>query len=82
MGSGWNTEGYSVDQILSPHSVSLHQVLIEELEQKLHACHNRGLDSIEAPGEIPGQESSQTPVPGPAKKRPVAGMFFLRTVLS
>ncbi|XP_059576393.1 condensin complex subunit 1 isoform X3 [Alligator mississippiensis] len=49
------------------------KVLIEELEQKLHACHNRGLDSIEAPGEIPGQESSQTPVPGPAKKRPVAG---------
>ncbi|XP_019404499.1 PREDICTED: condensin complex subunit 1 isoform X2 [Crocodylus porosus] len=48
------------------------KVLIEELEQKLHACHNCGLDSIEAAGEIPGQKSSKTPVPGPAK-RPVAG---------
>ncbi|XP_047907518.2 condensin complex subunit 1 [Anser cygnoides] len=43
------------------------KALAEELEQKLYACHNRGLDSAET-----CQEGSRTPMPEPAKRRPTA----------
>ncbi|NWI50130.1 CND1 protein, partial [Calyptomena viridis] len=42
------------------------KALAEELEQKLSACHNRGLDSTET-----CQEGSQTPMPVPAKRKPI-----------
>ncbi|NWW69797.1 CND1 protein, partial [Climacteris rufus] len=42
------------------------KVLAEELEQKLCASHNRGLDSTEN-----CQEGSQTPMPAPAKRKPI-----------
>uniref|UniRef100_A0A8C5TL43 Condensin complex subunit 1 n=1 Tax=Malurus cyaneus samueli TaxID=2593467 RepID=A0A8C5TL43_9PASS len=42
------------------------KALAEELEQKLSASHNRGLDSTEI-----CQESSQTPMPVPAKRKPI-----------
>uniref|UniRef100_A0A8C0EI38 Condensin complex subunit 1 n=1 Tax=Bubo bubo TaxID=30461 RepID=A0A8C0EI38_BUBBB len=41
------------------------KALAEELEQKLSACRNRGLDSAET-----CQEGSGTPVPEPAKQKP------------
>ncbi|KAM6438422.1 condensin complex subunit 1 [Rhynochetos jubatus] len=41
------------------------KALAEELEQKLSACHNRGLDSAE-----PCQDGSATPMPEPAKRKP------------
>lgn len=58
-----------------PHSVTtlhLHQVLAEELEQKLSASRNRGLDSAET-----CQEGSQSPVPEPAKQKPTGSTFLL-----
>ncbi|NWU63916.1 CND1 protein, partial [Pterocles burchelli] len=42
------------------------KALAEELEQKLSASHNRGLDSAET-----CQESSATPMPEPAKRKPI-----------
>ncbi|NXY53962.1 CND1 protein, partial [Callaeas wilsoni] len=42
------------------------KALAEELEQKLSASHNRGLDSTET-----CQDGSQTPMPVPAKRKPV-----------
>lgn len=42
------------------------KALAEELEQKLSASHNRGLDSTET-----CQDRSQTPMPVPAKRKPV-----------
>ncbi|TRZ15379.1 hypothetical protein HGM15179_011761 [Zosterops borbonicus] len=42
------------------------KALAEELEQKLSASHNRGLDSTEA-----CQDGSQTPMPVPAKRKPI-----------
>ncbi|NXE95196.1 CND1 protein, partial [Menura novaehollandiae] len=42
------------------------KALAEELEQKLSASHNRGLDSTET-----CQEGSQTPMPVPAKRKPI-----------
>uniref|UniRef100_A0A8D0HHA0 Condensin complex subunit 1 n=1 Tax=Sphenodon punctatus TaxID=8508 RepID=A0A8D0HHA0_SPHPU len=39
------------------------KALTEEFEQKLRTCHNRGLDSAEAP-----REGGSTPTPQPAKK--------------
>ncbi|NWV26460.1 CND1 protein, partial [Origma solitaria] len=42
------------------------KALAEELEQKLSACHNRGLDSTEI-----CQEGSRTPMPVPAKRKPI-----------
>lgn len=45
------------------------QALIEEFEQKLHKCHNKGLDSFtEAPQELTHPEGSNTPVLRPIKK--------------
>ncbi|NXL30673.1 CND1 protein, partial [Glaucidium brasilianum] len=41
------------------------KALAEELEQKLSACHNQGLDSVET-----CQEDSRTPVPELAKRKP------------
>ncbi|NWI24881.1 CND1 protein, partial [Sula dactylatra] len=41
------------------------KVLVDELEQKLSASHNRGLDSAET-----CQESSGMPMPEPAKQKP------------
>ncbi|XP_030122722.4 condensin complex subunit 1 isoform X1 [Taeniopygia guttata] len=43
------------------------KALAEELEQKLSASHNRGLDSTEM-----CQDGSQTPMPAPAKQKPIA----------
>ncbi|NXF94040.1 CND1 protein, partial [Eubucco bourcierii] len=43
------------------------KVLAEELQQKMFASHNRGLDS-----EEPCQEGSRTPMPQPAKQKPAA----------
>ncbi|XP_021252367.1 condensin complex subunit 1 [Numida meleagris] len=43
------------------------KTVAEELEQKLSACHNRGLDSAET-----CQEGGKTPMPGPAKRKPRA----------
>ncbi|XP_039574078.1 condensin complex subunit 1 isoform X1 [Passer montanus] len=42
------------------------KALAEELEQKLSASHNRGLDSTET-----CQDGSQTPMPAPAKRKPI-----------
>ncbi|NXM80835.1 CND1 protein, partial [Oenanthe oenanthe] len=42
------------------------KALAEELEQKLSATHNRGLDSTET-----CQDGSQTPMPRPAKQKPI-----------
>ncbi|NWY64878.1 CND1 protein, partial [Erithacus rubecula] len=42
------------------------KALAEELEQKLSASHNRGLDSTET-----CQDGSQTPMPRPAKQKPM-----------
>uniref|UniRef100_A0A8C0ZF30 Condensin complex subunit 1 n=1 Tax=Cyanistes caeruleus TaxID=156563 RepID=A0A8C0ZF30_CYACU len=42
------------------------KALAEELEQKLSASHNRGLDSTEI-----CQDGSQTPMPVPAKRKPI-----------
>uniref|UniRef100_A0A803W583 Condensin complex subunit 1 n=1 Tax=Ficedula albicollis TaxID=59894 RepID=A0A803W583_FICAL len=42
------------------------KALAEELEQKLSASHNRGLDSTET-----CQDGSQTPMPRPAKQKPI-----------
>ncbi|NWY21165.1 CND1 protein, partial [Aphelocoma coerulescens] len=42
------------------------KALAEELEQKLSASHNRGLDSTET-----CQDGSQTPMPVPAKRKPI-----------
>ncbi|NXC83205.1 CND1 protein, partial [Cercotrichas coryphoeus] len=42
------------------------KALAEELEQKLSASHNRGLDSTET-----CQDGSQTPMPMPAKQKPI-----------
>ncbi|NXX32575.1 CND1 protein, partial [Nicator chloris] len=42
------------------------KALAEELEQKLSASHNRGLDSTEI-----CQDGSQTPKPVPAKRKPI-----------
>ncbi|NWH35205.1 CND1 protein, partial [Chloropsis hardwickii] len=42
------------------------KALAEELEQKLSASHNRGLDSAET-----CQDGSQTPMPMPAKRKPI-----------
>ncbi|NXA05854.1 CND1 protein, partial [Sapayoa aenigma] len=42
------------------------KALAEELEQKLSASHNQGLDSTET-----CQEGSQTPLPVPAKQKPI-----------
>nr|XP_006124233.1 condensin complex subunit 1 isoform X2 [Pelodiscus sinensis] len=47
------------------------KALIEEMEQKLRACHTRGMDSTEVPREILCQEEGKTPLPG--KKSQVAG---------
>ncbi|OXB60497.1 hypothetical protein ASZ78_000788, partial [Callipepla squamata] len=44
------------------------KALAEELEQKLSACHNRGMDSSET-----CQEGGKTPMPEPAKRKPTAG---------
>nr|XP_009683383.1 PREDICTED: condensin complex subunit 1 isoform X2 [Struthio camelus australis] len=44
------------------------KALAEELEQKLQACHSRGLDSAET-----CQEGNETLMPEPAKRRPVEG---------
>lgn len=41
------------------------KALAEELEQKLSACHNQGLDSAEV-----CQEGDKTPMPEPAKQKP------------
>ncbi|XP_067402039.1 condensin complex subunit 1 isoform X1 [Emydura macquarii macquarii] len=49
------------------------KALIEEMEQKLHACHNCGMDSTEVLREPQCQEGSKTPVQKPGKKRQVAG---------
>ncbi|XP_050793006.1 condensin complex subunit 1 isoform X1 [Gopherus flavomarginatus] len=49
------------------------KALIEEMEQKLHACHNHGMDSTEVPKEPLCQEGGNTPLPEPGKKRQVAG---------
>lgn len=43
------------------------KALAEELEQKLSASRNRGLDSTET-----CQDGSQTPMPVPAKRKPIA----------
>ncbi|RLV99038.1 hypothetical protein DV515_00010182 [Chloebia gouldiae] len=42
------------------------KALADELEQKLSASHNRGLDSTET-----CQDGSQTPMPAPAKRKPI-----------
>ncbi|NWW01229.1 CND1 protein, partial [Oreocharis arfaki] len=42
------------------------KALAEELEQKMSASHNRGLDSTET-----CQDGSQTPMPVPAKRKPI-----------
>ncbi|NWZ38268.1 CND1 protein, partial [Brachypodius atriceps] len=42
------------------------KALAEELEQKLSASHNRGLDSTQT-----GQDGRQTPMPAPAKRKPI-----------
>ncbi|NXR98397.1 CND1 protein, partial [Oxylabes madagascariensis] len=42
------------------------KALAEELEQKMSASHNRGLDSTET-----CQNGSQTPMPVPAKRKPI-----------
>ncbi|XP_008630141.2 PREDICTED: condensin complex subunit 1 isoform X2 [Corvus brachyrhynchos] len=42
------------------------KALAEELEQKLSASHNQGLDSTET-----CQDGSQTPMPVPAKRKPI-----------
>ncbi|XP_059694143.1 condensin complex subunit 1 isoform X2 [Haemorhous mexicanus] len=42
------------------------KALAEDLEQKLSASHNRGLDSTET-----CQDGSQTPMPAPAKQKPI-----------
>lgn len=70
--------------LLSPHLLffffpstavlHLHQALAEELEQKLSASHNRGLDSTET-----CQEGSQTPKPVPAKRKPIGSTFLFVT---
>ncbi|NWI14057.1 CND1 protein, partial [Crypturellus soui] len=44
------------------------KALAEELEQKLQACHSRGLSSAE-----PCEEGSETGVPKPAQRRPAGG---------
>ncbi|XP_067158816.1 condensin complex subunit 1 isoform X2 [Apteryx mantelli] len=44
------------------------KALAEELEQKLQACHSRGLDLAET-----CQEGNETLMPEPAKRRPVEG---------
>ncbi|XP_049680606.1 condensin complex subunit 1 isoform X1 [Accipiter gentilis] len=44
------------------------KTLAEELEQKLSASHNRGLDSAET-----CQKGSRTPMPEPAKQKPTGG---------
>lgn len=45
------------------------QALIEEFEQKLQKCHNKGLDSFtEAPQETTHQEGSNISVLQPIKK--------------
>ncbi|KAM8819961.1 condensin complex subunit 1 [Eudromia elegans] len=44
------------------------KALAEEIEQKLQACHSRGLDSAEM-----CQEGTETRVPKPAKRAPVGG---------
>uniref|UniRef100_A0A8C0BA34 Condensin complex subunit 1 n=1 Tax=Buteo japonicus TaxID=224669 RepID=A0A8C0BA34_9AVES len=44
------------------------KTLAEELEQKLFASHNRGLESAET-----CQEGSRTPMPEPAKQKPTGG---------
>ena len=44
------------------------KALAEELEQKLSACHNQGLDSAEV-----CQEGDKTPMPEPAKQKPTLG---------
>lgn len=49
----------------------LYQALAEELEQKLSASHNRGLNSTET-----CQDGSQTPMPVPAKRKPIGSMFL------
>ncbi|KAM7180780.1 condensin complex subunit 1 isoform 3-T3 [Macrochelys suwanniensis] len=49
------------------------KALIEEMEQKLHACHNRGRDSTEVPKEPLCQEEGKTPLLEPRKKRQIAG---------
>nr|XP_042711021.1 condensin complex subunit 1-like [Chrysemys picta bellii] len=49
------------------------KALIEEMEQKLHACHNHGMDSTEVPKEPLCQEGGKTPLLEPGKKRQVAG---------
>uniref|UniRef100_A0A8C3M2F5 Condensin complex subunit 1 n=1 Tax=Chrysolophus pictus TaxID=9089 RepID=A0A8C3M2F5_CHRPC len=48
------------------------KALVEELEQKLSACHNQGLDSAEM-----CQEGDKTPLPEPAKQKPTAGMMMI-----
>ncbi|XP_074839699.1 condensin complex subunit 1 [Carettochelys insculpta] len=48
------------------------KALIEEMEQKLHACHNRGMDSTEIPMEPLCKEEGKTPLLEPGKKRQVA----------
>ncbi|XP_072182852.1 condensin complex subunit 1 isoform X1 [Excalfactoria chinensis] len=52
------------------------KVLAEELEQKLSACHNQGLDSAET-----CQEGGKTPMPEPAKRK-TAGAGCCRQPLS
>jgi len=52
--------------------LQLYQALAEELEQKLSACHNQGLDSAEV-----CQEGDKTPMPEPAKQKPTLGIFPL-----
>ncbi|XP_065598233.1 condensin complex subunit 1 [Cyrtonyx montezumae] len=44
------------------------KALAEELEQKLFACHNRGMDSLDT-----CQEGGKTPMPEPTKRKPTAG---------
>lgn len=56
----------------SPPVLHLHQALAEDLEQKLSASRNRGLDSVET-----CQEGSGTPMPEPAKRKPTGSMFLL-----
>ncbi|NXK07890.1 CND1 protein, partial [Herpetotheres cachinnans] len=49
----------------SPTVFHLHQALAEDLEQKLAASHNRGLDSA-----VTCQEGSATPMTEPTKRKP------------
>ncbi|CAH2322708.1 condensin complex subunit 1 [Pelobates cultripes] len=46
------------------------KTLIDEFEQKLHKCHNKGLENMES--EEPQEENSEGHPPQPARKNPPA----------